>query len=367
MQIALTRKLADAAGIKCVPPMAGADPLFSWTANWTNTFDRRKEDMVILVNSATRFTVSVYGMKRGKLKDLKPVMLSAVRNTLLAMHIDPEVVEEYMRQAGEPVFITNHDRKLTAWLNHQGLDAAFVVADAVNETAGKMKFNDTLGRMVSRRIVNYSGPSAEIFVPAEEMIKALAQRTGKPVFRYKAFELLVALDLEVYSATRRVIVPANIALTQLHDLIQALFNWENRHLHSFTFTDSSGSLPDARLVMSEEDRRYDPEAILETGHRLSGFFPKYREMMYTYDLGDNWEHTVELVREIDEYSEESPYLLEASGQAPPEDVGGVPGYLEFLDIMGERKHPEHEQMKAWAGYWTPVLSDWEAKPRFIPV
>lgn len=367
MQIALTKKLVDAIGVKLTPPIAGVDPLFSWTANWINTFDRRKEDMVIMVNNATRFTVSIFGMKRNRLKDIKSYMISAIRNTLLAMNLDPDVVEKYMRQAGDPVFVPNHDRKLTAWVNRQGLDAAFVVGDAANESAGEMKFNDTLGRKVSRNIANYSGKSAESYIPAEEMIKALSQLAGKPAFRYQAFELLVTLDLQIYEATRRVIVPANIEFAQLHALLQELFNWENRHLHDFCIVDGTSNLPVARLVMNEEDRSYDSEAIVETRHRLSEYFPKYSEMIYTYDMGDNWEHRIELVREIDDYSEESPYLLEASGQAPPEDVGGVPGFIEFHDIMLDPKHPENKQMNDWAGYWSLELRDWEMKPKVIPV
>ena len=60
---------------------------------------------------------------------------------------------------------------------------------------------------------------------------------------------------------------------------------------------------------------------------------------------------------------ESPYLLEASGKTPPEDVGGVPGYLDFLDIINDPKHPEYSHMKAWAGYWTQELQPWEKHPR----
>lgn len=41
MQIALTRKLADALGLE--PSSAGEtiDPLFTWTANWTTAWDNR--------------------------------------------------------------------------------------------------------------------------------------------------------------------------------------------------------------------------------------------------------------------------------------------------------------------------------------
>ncbi len=367
MQIALTKKLADAAGVALVPPVSDADPLFSWTANWVNTFDRRKEDMIVMVNNATRFTVTIYGMKRNRLKDIKSCMISAIRNTLLSMNLDPEMVEAYMRQAADPVFTANHDRKLTAWLNRQGLDAAFVVGRAVNESTDEMKFNDTLGRRVSRNSVNYSGSFAESYIPAEEMIKALERLTGRPPYNYRAFELLVTLDLYIYKATRRVIVPANIELTQLHYLLQHLYKWENRHLHDFRIVDSKTDLTIIRLVMSEADRSYDEEAVVETGHRLSEYFPEHREMIYTYDMGDSWEHRIELVREIDNHHEESPYLLEASGQAPPEDVGGVPGFEEFRDIMLDPKHPEYEQMKEWSGYWSLELRDWESRPKVIPI
>jgi hypothetical protein len=46
---------------------------------------------------------------------------------------------------------------------------------------------------------------------------------------------------------------------------------------------------------------------------LSDYSPKYSHIIYTYDMGDNWEHRIELVRVIDDHREESPYLLEATG------------------------------------------------------
>jgi pRiA4b ORF-3-like protein len=29
------------------------------------------------------------------------------------------------------------------------------------------------------------------------------------------------------------------------------------------------------------------------------------------------------------------------------DVGGAPGYAEYLDAIGDPTHPEHEQMRLW--------------------
>jgi len=347
MNIALTRKLAGAIGIKPAPAKNTADPLFSWTANWTNTFDRRKEDMVVMVNNANRFTVSIFGVKRNKFKGIDSKMTAAIRNTLLAMNLNPELVDEYMRQAGEVEFSSNHDSKLTAWVNRQGLEAAFTVGRAVNDSEGDIEFDDTMGYIVSRRHVGYSKNYSDSYVPAEKMIKSLSELTGKPAYKYRAFELLITLDLEIYKAIRRLIVPSNIEFANLHKLIQDVFNWKNRHLHDF-------SVIDGKTMKS-----------VEAGLRLSDFFPNYKKIIYTYDMGDNWEHSIELVRVIEEHDEESPYLLEAVGQTPPEDVGGIGGFIEFREIMLDPTHPDHAETKEWAGYWSPELREWYTQPRVV--
>ncbi len=121
-------------------------------------------------------------------------------------------------------------------------------------------------------------------------------------------------------------------------------------MHDFTVFDGKKRKPIGRLVMSEEDLEYGEKAILIGEHKLSEFMPQNKLILYTYDKGDNWEHEIEFVREIAEHSEESPYLFEAVGQATPEDVGGVPGYCDFREIMLDPEHPKYAEMKEWAGY-----------------
>jgi len=365
MQIALTKKLASAMKKKTVSSGCDVNSIFSWTANWTNTFDGRKEDMIVMVNNVTRFTVLIYGIKWNQFKDIENKMINAIRNTLLAMNLNAEVVDEYMQKAGELEFYSNSDRKLTAWINHQGLDAAFAAGRAENESYGKMKFNDTLGHIVSRRPVNYSFKYEDSFIPADEMVKTLSELSGKPAYKYRAFEIFVTLDLETYKAIRRMIVPANIKFAELHKLMQNVFDWKNCHLHDFKIIDDKTGETVERIVMSEEDLFYDEEAVLEEERELSEYFPKYKHMIYTYDFGDNWEHTIEFVKVIEEHNEESPYLLEATGQTPPEDVGGVDGFIEFREVMLDQNHPDHAASKSWAGYWSPELSEWRTQPRRV--
>ncbi|BAM86881.1 conserved hypothetical protein [Bradyrhizobium oligotrophicum S58] len=57
---------------------------------------------------------------------------------------------------------------------------------------------------------------------------------------------------------------------------------------------------------------------------------------------------IKLEKWFDDTSTEGlPLLLEAAGRCPPEDVGGPPGYAEYLDAIGDSSHPEHEHMRLW--------------------
>jgi hypothetical protein len=374
MQIALTKKLAAAMGIKPAAANDTAEPLFSWTANWTNTFERYKEDMVVMVNNANRFTVTIYGVKRNQFKGIEKKITAAVRNTLLTMNLNPEIVEEYIERAGDVEFVANHDRKFTSWVNRQGLDASYIVGRAVNRTCGELKFDDTLGHIVSNALVSVGGNQDEYYIPASKMIEALTELTGKPAYKYRAFELLVTLDLGIYKAMRRFIVPADIEFAELHEVLQSVFDWDDCHLHDFkVFADNRAirakrgkrAAPVVQLVMNGEAVSDYYNAVMETEHKLSEYFPKYKSILYTYDMGDCWEHVIELARVIEDHNEDSPYLLEAIGQAPPDDVGGVGGFIDFRKIMLDPNHPDHDETKRWAAGWSPELREWKRGPGVI--
>lgn len=55
------------------------------------------------------------------------------------------------------------------------------------------------------------------------------------------------------------------------------------------------------------------------------------------------------------YSTLSTWLTKLTGVAaestacPPEDVGGPPGYVEFLNVISDPSHQEYEEMLEWCG------------------
>ena len=42
-------------------------------------------------------------------------------------------------------------------------------------------------------------------------------------------------------------------------------------------------------------------------------------------------------------------LLLGLGKCPPEDVGGIPGFMEFLKAMKDENHPERDSYIEWCG------------------
>lgn len=141
---------------------------------------------------------------------------------------------------------------------------------------------------------------------------------------------------------RRFTVPASITLDRLHDVIQIIMGWTDSHLHEFTI----GNKRYTEYPESKED------GLVCGRYRLGDLIKqKGRTFRYLYDFGDSWEH--ELVLEESRYF--NPELrtelacLEGERACPPEDVGGVPGYVEFCKALKEPGHEEHESYMEWSG------------------
>ena len=44
-----------------------------------------------------------------------------------------------------------------------------------------------------------------------------------------------------------------------------------------------------------------------------------------------------------------PLCLAGANACPPEDVGGPPGYVDFIEAISDPRHDEHEAMLEWCG------------------
>lgn len=154
--------------------------------------------------------------------------------------------------------------------------------------------------------------------------------------------LHVQLDDIKPAIWRRVEVPLTSSLKAVHDVIQAVMLFEDYHLFQFEIGDRRYGYPDPDWGDDMRDaRNIRLRSVLDRGAT---------SFSYTYDFGDDWRHTV-VVEEVTAADPkiDYPHFVAGNRRAPPEDVGGLPGFEEFLGAMADPKHPEHDSVTTWYG------------------
>lgn len=141
-------------------------------------------------------------------------------------------------------------------------------------------------------------------------------------------ETLLEIHLKGTRVGRGIIVPSTIKLSKLHRVIQESMGWTDSHLHAFhtkhgTFEPRS----DEDDFMS--DSMDEAEFTLD---QLVGM--KGAKLSYVYDFGDSWDHelTVKAIIPCPTRRRRAECLL-GEMACPPEDIGGVPGYLALCEAM----------------------------------
>jgi hypothetical protein len=143
---------------------------------------------------------------------------------------------------------------------------------------------------------------------------------------------------------RRLQVPDRVSLPDLHLVIQGAFGWQGYHLHEFIINGLHYGDPD-------NDEWEEPGVQDESGVRLRSLGLREGDFLeYIYDFGDGWEHLVTVEKVLDSgRGARQPSCFGGKRACPPEDVGGLPGYREFLEAMSDPSHAEHDDYVAWIG------------------
>lgn len=172
----------------------------------------------------------------------------------------------------------------------------------------------------------------------------------------RAYQVKISLnELEVW---RRVVFPADITFYGLHRVIQYSMGWFESHLYEFevqseklVIVDSKEEAEELAFYNSQPayDGRVKEPKIFRTsrGVKIDRYLNESYPMRYIYDMGDYWEHEIVLEKVIEDYEFVYPMCLDGDGACPPEDCGGVGGYLELLAVMSDCNHPDYEEIMEW--------------------
>jgi hypothetical protein len=176
------------------------------------------------------------------------------------------------------------------------------------------------------------------------------------------FQVRVAiLDIEP-AIWRRVLVPADTTLDQLHEVIQAVFGWWNYHLHQYEVDGTLYALPDPEYDDDLLPQRLDERTVPLRDLLTAG------SIVYEYDFGDCWKHLVEIenVAMTRESGVRYPVCTGGERACPREDCGGTDGYRHLLEALADPMHEEHADLKRWAGRrYAPERFDLAAADRAL--
>ena len=144
---------------------------------------------------------------------------------------------------------------------------------------------------------------------------------------------------------RRLLVPADLSLAQLHDVLQVVMGWQDGHLHEFSAHGRRfGPLDPEDQFMAEDVEDERRMRIFDLFGRTGA------KAVYTYDFGDTWEHSIVLEKRLPA-APNMVYPICTEGQlaCPPEDCGGIPGFYDLLDALRDPTHEEHKELNEWVG------------------
>jgi hypothetical protein len=170
-------------------------------------------------------------------------------------------------------------------------------------------------------------------------LPAKRKKSGPPA---PVYQIKVGLRGTKPPIWRRLELPADTSLADLHHIIQVAFDWEDCHMHVFETAYGAFGVADRELGHRAESPVTLEQVAPGAGDRLQ----------YTYDFGDDWTHEIVVEKVLDRSP--APYLRCTGGRraAPPEDCGGIWGYAELIEVISDPGHPEHADRLEWLGLTT---------------
>lgn len=142
--------------------------------------------------------------------------------------------------------------------------------------------------------------------------------------------------------SRTILVESNRTFYEFHHIIQIAMGWINYHLFQFMAKGnciSDPSMVDYKDIIDSKEIRLN-EIFTEEGEKIE----------YEYDFGDGWKHIIKLEKIVlIKLNNIYPVCIRGKRRCPPEDCGGIWGYQNLIEVMGNKKHPDYKEMKEWLG------------------
>lgn len=168
--------------------------------------------------------------------------------------------------------------------------------------------------------------------------------TQSSVFQFK----ITLQDIKP-AVWRRIQISETSTFWDLHIAIQDAMGWKDCHLHHFEVVDPETN--EKQLMGIPDDDGFDDDKTLpDLNYKVIDYIAHNNQILYLYDYGDSWYHLIEY-EGLHEKQPKKKYPVCIAGEraCPPEDVGSIPGYYDFLEAINNPTHKEHDSMLEWVG------------------
>lgn len=179
------------------------------------------------------------------------------------------------------------------------------------------------------------------------MSKREPEENGKEEFTLQEdsyYQVKISLMEAPLPIWRRVLVRADAPLSLVHEIVQIAMGWFNTHLHHFEHNSK---------IYGDPEEADGEEMIFDYNNYCLSDLLVYRgdSFHYIYDYGDDWKHRIVLedVQHSDVPENAIAQCTMGKRACPPEDVGGVEGYANFLDIIEDPESDEYLDTLQWVG------------------
>ena len=166
---------------------------------------------------------------------------------------------------------------------------------------------------------------------------------------------------------RELVVPSNLNLESLGHILVAAMDWEGYHLHQFIKGNDYYAIPNDDFggndifdgLFGYSRFRTHDSSDFTVGDILAR---KRSWIDFEYDFGDSWMHRVTVVdsRKYTAGEERKVMLIAGENACPPEDCGGIWGYVDLVEALKKPRSKRAREIKEWLGYdYDPTVFDYE--------
>ena len=162
-----------------------------------------------------------------------------------------------------------------------------------------------------------------------------------------AFQFKIQLNrISKPPVTRELVVNDNISFHKFHEIIQIAMGWAECHLYMFS-PKGYGSFPKFEENTPDAGIDFAPISYLKLGYdgtfdsgkvKLKDYFEIVKDQItYIYDFGDDWKHTITLIK-ITDLNVDKPFQLLVVPERPN---GLAQSAIEMVRLQGGKPSYAH--------------------------